>query len=199
MALLTASVMRLRRAGYLILDEVIVAKNRAKRLPWAARISACAKRRTVWGVQIVVLLWCAHDRRWRIPLGFRRWRPKRSGRADRYRTMMHLAEELVLAAVAADYLVFDTQYTASWLTKRLRRLGLTWQGTGDPTNAHRLARTHAIGAGVGTPPASAMAVASGPAGNRAAGLRAELWPPPVGRAQQPLRELGVSGHACGRR
>lgn len=47
-----------------------------------------------------------------------------------------MAEELVYAVVLARlpvrYIVFDTHYTAGWFTKRLARLGLTWQGTLDP-------------------------------------------------------------------
>jgi len=78
MALLIVFAKRLGRAGYLVLDEVIVEKAFAKRLPWAASIYSFAKKRKVWGFQIIVLLWCSGDGRWRIPLGFRLWRPKRS-------------------------------------------------------------------------------------------------------------------------
>ncbi len=136
MALLVAFAKRLNRPGYLILDDVIVEKARAKRLPWAARIYSFAKKRTVWGFQIVVLLWCSCDGHWRIPLGFRLWRPQRSCRKTRYHTKLELAESLVVPVVGSGlpiaYIVGDTHYTAGWFTKRLARLGLVWQGTLDP-------------------------------------------------------------------
>jgi hypothetical protein len=134
--LLIAFAKRLGRDGYLVLDEVIVEKAFAKRLPWAASIYSFAKKRKVWGFQIVVLLWCSCDRRWRIPVGFRLWRPKRSCRSERYRTKLQLAIEVVTLVVQyglrVQYLVGDTHYTAGWFTKRLACLGLTWHGTLDP-------------------------------------------------------------------
>jgi hypothetical protein len=135
-ALLCAFAKRLGGNGYLVLDEVIVEKAFAKRLPWAASIYSFAKKRKVWGFQIVVLLWCSCDGHWRIPVGFRLWRPKRSCAPQRYRTKLQLAEALVTAVVLAklpvEYIVGDTHYTAGWFTKRLARLGLTWHGTLDP-------------------------------------------------------------------
>jgi hypothetical protein len=136
MALLIAFAKRLGCAGYLILDDVIVEKAFAKRLPWAGSLYSFAKKRKVWGIQIVVLLWCSVDGRWRIPVGFRLWRPKRSCSPQHYKTKLELALELVTAVVLAelpvDYIVGDTHYTAGWFTKRLAHLGLTWHGTLDP-------------------------------------------------------------------
>lgn len=136
MTLLCAFAKRLGCEGYLVLDEVIVEKAFAKRLPWATSIYSFAKKRKVWGFQIVVLLWCSLDGRWRIPVGFRLWRPKRSCRVERYRTKLQLALELVIVVVQAKlpslYIVGDTHYTAGWFTKRLSRLGLTWHGTLNP-------------------------------------------------------------------
>ena len=134
--LLCSFAKRLNRAGYLVLDEVIVEKAFAKRLAWAGSIYSFAKKRKLWGFQIVVLLWCSCDGQWRIPVGFRLWRPKRSCRPQRYRTKLQLASEMVIAVVQTKlpvaYIVGDTHYTAGWFTKRLTRLGLTWQGTLDP-------------------------------------------------------------------
>jgi hypothetical protein len=135
-ALLIAFAKRLGCDGYLILDDVIVEKAFAKRLPWASKIYSFAKKRKLWGIHIVVLLWCSCDRHWRIPVGFRLWRPKRSCRKPRYRTKLQLASELVELVVASrlrvEYIVGDTHYTAGWFTKRLARLGLIWHGTLDP-------------------------------------------------------------------
>jgi hypothetical protein len=135
-ALLCAFAKRLGCDGYLILDDVIVEKAFAKRLPWASKIYSFAKKRKLWGIHIVVLLWCSLDGRWRIPVGFRLWRPKRSCRKQRYQTKLQLAAELVAMVVASEvrvqYIVGDTHYTAGWFTKRLSRLGLVWHGTLDP-------------------------------------------------------------------
>jgi SRSO17 transposase len=136
MRLLCGFAKRLGRDGYLVLDEVIVEKAFAKRLRWAAKVYSFAKKRTVYGMVIVVLVWCSCDGCWRIPVGFRLWRPKRTCRASRYQTKLELAvplvDAVVLAGLRVDYIVFDTHYTAGWFTKRLNHLGLSWHGTLDP-------------------------------------------------------------------
>jgi len=136
MALLIRWVQRRGGAGYLCLDDVVVEKAFAKRLPWAGWTYSFAKKRKVYGLHIVVLLWCSHDGTWRIPVAFRLWRPKRSCSKAAYRTKLQLAErmltELVAARLPFDYLAFDTHYTAGWFTKRLQRLGITWVGTLPP-------------------------------------------------------------------
>jgi hypothetical protein len=102
----------------------------------AASIYSFAKKRKVWGFQIVVLVWCSCDGEWRIPVGYRLWRPKQTCRKERYRTKLQLAMELVSVVVAAglrvQYLVGDTHYTAGCKPRRLSRLNLTWHGTLDP-------------------------------------------------------------------
>ncbi len=122
--------------GYLCLDNVIVEKAFAKRLPWAGWTYSFAKKRQVYGLHIVVLLWCSLDSRWRIPVGFRLWRPKQCYAPRQHRTKLQLAKQLVMAVMAAhlpaQYIVFDITCTAGWLTKRFSRLGLTWHGTLDP-------------------------------------------------------------------
>jgi SRSO17 transposase len=136
MALLVLWAKRQGVAGYFCLDDVIVEKAFAKKLPWAAWTYSFAKKRKVYGLHMVVLLWCSCDGHWRIPVAFRLWRPKRSCAEHDYQTKLQLAERMVKEVVAqgliARYIVFDTHYTAGWLTKTLTRLGLTWQGTLDP-------------------------------------------------------------------
>jgi len=136
MRLLIGFAKQLGRDGYLVLDEVIVEKAFAKRLPWAAKVYSFAKKRTLYGMVIVVLVWCSCDGHWRIPVGFRLWRPKRTCRARRYHTKLQLAapllETVVLAGLPVRYIAFDTHYTAGWFTKRLAHAGLSWHGTLDP-------------------------------------------------------------------
>ncbi len=133
MGLLVAWVKRSGAPGYLCLDDVVVEKAWAKRLPWAAWTYSFAEKRKVYGLHVVVLLWCSADGRWRVPVAFRLWRPKRSCAPRAYRTKLQLAEALVKEVLAArlpfGYLVMDTHYTAGWFTKVLGRLGITWVGT----------------------------------------------------------------------
>lgn len=135
MSLLTALAKR-QPLGYLCLDDVVVEKAFAKKLPWAGWTYSFAKKRKVYGLHIVVLLWCSLDGRWRIPVAFRLWRPKRSVAKHDYRTKLELAElmlkEVIAAGLTCRYIVFDTQYTAGWFTKMVGRLGLIWQGTLSP-------------------------------------------------------------------
>jgi Transposase DDE domain len=95
-----------------------------------------AKKRKVYGMHIVVMLWCAADGRLRVPVAFRLWRPKRACAPRRYQTKLQLAArmltELVVAGLRPAYLVADTHYTAGWLTRLAGRLGVTWQGTLQP-------------------------------------------------------------------
>ena len=49
---------------------------------------------------LVVLLWCAADRRFRIPVAFRLWRPKRACAPHRYQTNLELAAGMLTELVA---------------------------------------------------------------------------------------------------
>lgn len=123
--------------GYLALDDVIVEKAFARKLPWAGWTYSFAKGRKLYGLHVVVLLWASFDGQWRIPVAFRIWRPKRSCAARRYRTKLQLAEgmlkrEVLPSGVPFRYIVFDTHYTAGWFTKMLTRMGIEWVGTLHP-------------------------------------------------------------------
>jgi hypothetical protein len=136
MRLLVAAIIGHGGPGYLCLDDVVVEKAFAKRLPWAGWTYSFAKKRKVYGMHVVVMLWCSADRCWRIPVAFRLWRPKRSCAPAAYQTKLQLAArmltELVAARLPFQYLVMDTHYTAGWLTRLAGRLGVTWVGTLPP-------------------------------------------------------------------
>jgi hypothetical protein len=136
MGLLVKWVKRLGLTGYLCLDDVIVEKAFAYKLPWAGWTYSFAKKRKVYGLHIVVWLWCSTNGYWRIPVAFRVHRPKRSSAPARYQTKLQLAEQMLKDLVAHrlpfEYLVFDTHYTAGWFTKMAGRLGCTWVGTLPP-------------------------------------------------------------------
>nr|MDA8217477.1 transposase [Dehalococcoidales bacterium] len=86
--------------GYVCLDDVVVEKAFAKRLPCAGWTYSFAKKRKVYGLHIVVLLWCSEDSHWRVPIAFRLWRPKRSVAKHDYRTKLQLAEQMLKGVVA---------------------------------------------------------------------------------------------------
>lgn len=94
----------------------MVEKAYARKLPWAGWTYSFAKKRKVYGLHVVVLLWCASDGGSRIPVAFRPWRPKRSCAARDYLTKLHLAEimlkEGIGSGLEARYIVFDTHYSA---------------------------------------------------------------------------------------
>jgi len=140
MALLVQWVKR-QAQGYLCLDDVIVEKAFAKSLPWAGWNYSYAKKRQVYGLHIVVLLWCSGEGHWRIPVAFRLWRPKGVCSKRDYRSKLQLAEsmlkDVVTLGLTFQYIVFDTHYTAGWFTKMVGRLGCIWQGTLSP-------RTHVV-------------------------------------------------------
>ena len=126
MALLVQWVKR-QFQGYLCLDDVIVEKAFAKKLPWAGWNYSYAKKRQVYGLHIVVLLWCSLDGHWRIPVAFRLWRPKDACSPHDYRSKLQLADsmlrDVVTLGLTFRYIVFDTHYTAGWFTKMVGRLG----------------------------------------------------------------------------
>ena len=136
MAMLIGWIARSGMAGYLCLDDVVVEKAFAKRLPWAGWTYSFAKKRKVYGMHIVVLLWCATDGRFRVPVAFRLWRPKRSCAPAAYQTKLQLAAQMLTELIAArlpfQYLVMDTHYTAGWFTRLAGRLHITWVGTLQP-------------------------------------------------------------------
>lgn len=120
--------------GYLCLDDVVVEKAFARQSKWLGWTYAFALKRKVYGFHVVVLSWRAGP--WRLPLAFRLWRPKRSCAPHQYRTKLQLAQVMICEVLALnlpiEYIVFDTHYTAGWLTQVLTRCGLIWNGTLDP-------------------------------------------------------------------
>jgi DDE superfamily endonuclease len=132
---------RLSRAlgtlGYLVVDDGVIEKAFAKRLPWAAWTYSFAKKRKVYGCHIVLVSWTSDPTgRWRIPVAFRLWRPKRTCAPGRYQKKTELVvamlRELVAAGCPAAYLVGDTAYTGGCVSKAAGRLGLVWVGTLSP-------------------------------------------------------------------
>lgn len=128
---------RLGLPGYLVVDDVVIEKPFAKRLAWAAWTDSFAAKRKVYGCHVVLLSWTSDPSgRWRIPVAFRVWRPKRSCAPGRYRKktelVVQMLHEVVAAGCPAAYLVGDTSYTGGLVSKAAGRLGLIWQGTLSP-------------------------------------------------------------------
>jgi len=128
---------RLGTLGYLCVDDVVIEKPFAKRLPWAAWTYSHAKQQKVYGCHLVLLSWTSDPAgttgTWRIPVAFRVWRPKRSCAPGHYQKKTDLVvtmlREVVAAGCPAAYLVGDTAYTGGQVSKTATRLGLTWVGT----------------------------------------------------------------------
>jgi hypothetical protein len=125
---------RLGTPGYLCVDDVVVEKPFAKRLPWAAWTYSHAKKQKVYGCHVVLLSWTSDPAgTWRIPVAFRVWRPKRSCAPGRYHKKTDLVvtmlREVVAAGCPVAYVVGDTAYTGGQVSKTATRLGLTWVGT----------------------------------------------------------------------
>ena len=122
--------------GYLCLDDVVIEKAFAKKLPWAGWTYSFAKKRKIYGLHVVVLLWCSPDGELRVPVAFRLWRPKRSCAPHLYRTKLRLAEamlkEVVGSGLRPKYIVFDTRCSCGWFTKFVGRLELIWVGALHP-------------------------------------------------------------------
>jgi hypothetical protein len=117
-------------SGYLAIDDVVVAKPFCWLNPWIGWTYCTSERRKVRGFHVVVLLWCTGA--WRIPVAFRLWRPKKNCHPKRYRKKAELAWEMIVEVLPdgleIEYIAGDTFYTASWLTKKINRLGLKWVG-----------------------------------------------------------------------
>jgi hypothetical protein len=197
MALLIGWVRRSGTAGYVCLDDVVVEKAFAKRLRWAGWTYSFANKRKVYGMHVVVLLWCSTDGAWRIPVAFRLWRPKRTCAPQRSQTKLQLAAgmltELVAAGLPVAYLVMDTHYTAGWFTRLAGRLHLTWVGTLAPRTTvvwhDRRQPVAALPAGCGLAGGHGWACA-----RPRSGLRPNAWDGPVGRDQKPSRQLRLPRH-----
>lgn len=128
MLLLVAFAQSLGCAGYLCLDDVVVEKRFAKKIPWVGWAYSTSAGRPVRGLHIVVLLWCCSP--FKIPVAFRLWRPKERCRPGRYRTKHQLAQAMIIEMLTVGlpftYLTFDIWYNARWLTKFLDHCGVIW-------------------------------------------------------------------------
>jgi SRSO17 transposase len=117
-------------SGFLVLDEVILAKPYGEKCAWIGYLYSTSEKRYVKGMCAVVLLFCVGD--WRIPIAFRLWRPKAHCAPDQYRKRTELAWEMLLevaqTGLSIQYVAFDNLYTAGWLTKAVSHLGWTWVG-----------------------------------------------------------------------
>lgn len=128
MALLITLAQSYGLPGYLCLDDVVVEKCFSKKCPWTGWTYSTSKKPKVYGLHIVVLLWCLGPLK--VPVAFRLWRPGDKCRSDRYRTKIQLAQEMVIEVLTVGlpftYLVFDCWYNARWFTGWLNRCGIIW-------------------------------------------------------------------------
>jgi hypothetical protein len=105
--------------GYLIVDDTVVAKPYARLLGEAAWVWSNKKRKVLFGVSVVLLVWT--DGQIRLPLAFRVWQ---KGGASKY----DLALELLSYArnrlkCKPHFVLFDSWYPSKKLLKRIRDYG----------------------------------------------------------------------------
>jgi len=143
-------------SGYLVVDDVVVGKPFSQQSRWVGWTYSTGEKRKVRGFHIVVLLWCTGP--WRIPVAFRLWRPKAHVKSRKhYHTKGRLAWNMIVevyqTGLPIDYIVFDTLYTAGWLTKKINRPGLKWVGVLHPktTVCYRHQRRQAASLGKAIP------------------------------------------------
>jgi hypothetical protein len=185
---------RLGVAGYLCVDDVVLEKPFARRLPWASWTYSFAKKRKVYGVHIVLLLWSSDPAgTWRVPVAFRLWRPKRTCAPGRYQKKTQLVvamlREVVAAGCPAAYLVGDTSYTGGGVRAAAERLGLVWVGTLAPRTAvGRRGRRQPVQV-----PAAALKLKGRPRlGVRAGAL--SVYAPSLGQVRLVVRENAHGNH-----
>ena len=83
MALLIAFAQSQGCIGYLCIDDVVVPKLFAKKIPWVGWAYSSIEGKPIRGLYIVVVLWCCWP--FKIPVDFRLWRPKDKCNTKRYR------------------------------------------------------------------------------------------------------------------
>ena len=131
MALLVALAQSYGLAGYLCLDDVVVAKRFSKKCPWTAWTWSNGEKHQVNRLHIVVLLWCLGPVK--IPVAFRLQQPRAKCRPQPYRTKLQLAQqmisEMLMLGLPLDYLVFDSWCNVRWFTRWLNNCGIIWQST----------------------------------------------------------------------
>ncbi|MFQ5873743.1 MAG: transposase [Dehalococcoidia bacterium] len=131
MALLISFAQSYNIKGYLCLDDVVIEKRFSKRCPWTGWTFSTSKGRKVYGLHIVVLLWCSGLVK--IPVAFRLWQPKDQRAPSRYRTKIQLAQQMIIEMLTLGlpftYLTFDCWYNARWFTRFLNGCGVIWVST----------------------------------------------------------------------
>jgi hypothetical protein len=185
--------------GYLCLDDVVIEKAFAKRLSWAGWTYSFAKKRKVYGLHIVVVLWCSERGRWRIPLAFRLWRPKRSCAPHAYQTKLSGWRRLCSrrssvrgSAPQIHRLRHSLQLRVVYQVRG--KAGAYLGGNIAPSDDRTLAWSEAIRRRVGPGAASQVAQAARNAHRGRECLRAQVRLLAVGRDQKPSRQPRVHRH-----
>jgi len=105
--------------GYLIIDDTVIEKTFSKAIEGLSWVYDSAKKKSVWGYSIVLLVWT--DGQIRIPLAFRLWR---KGGPSKF----SLALELLSYArnrlkIKPSFVLFDSWYASKKVLKRIKDYG----------------------------------------------------------------------------
>ena len=128
MALLIAFAQSQGCRGYLCIDDVVVPKPFAKKIPWVGWAYSSTEGKPIRGLHIVVVLWCCWP--FKIPVDFRLWRPKDKCSTKHYRTKLELAKAMVVEILNTGlpflFIAFDSWYNARWFTRFLSNCHVIW-------------------------------------------------------------------------
>lgn len=127
-----------RYGGYLIIDDVVIAK-RGPRIPGVTKLYASALGRYVLGLNVVVLAW-TNGKGLVVPLSFRFWKPPSWKQGHHrsvfafdgtlFRTKMSLAAELLDWAYEKGFrptaVLFDSYYLAEPVLRYLQKRRWHW-------------------------------------------------------------------------
>lgn len=115
-----------KNSGWLMLDDTVISKKYAEKIECAGYAYSGKERRVIFGIHLVTLFWS--DGFWRIPVGFRLWRPK--DKTDNYKTKLELGKELINDNIefccSCNYIAFDSWYCSKKFMKFLSGINLSF-------------------------------------------------------------------------
>lgn len=105
--------------GYLIIDDTVIEKPFSKAIEGLSWVYDSAKKKTVWGYSIVLLVWT--DGEIRIPLSFRLWQKGGLSKFDLALDLLSYARNKL--KLKPDFVLFDSWYASKKVLKRIKDYG----------------------------------------------------------------------------
>lgn len=105
--------------GYLIIDDTIIEKPFSKAIEGLSWVYDSAKKKSVWGYSIVLLVWTNGDIR--IPLAFRRWEKGGPSKFSLALDLLSYARNRL--KLKPSFVLFDSWYASKKVLKRIKDYG----------------------------------------------------------------------------